>query len=184
MPKNLSGGKSFKKQGSKVRRGERQNNEITEAFVEDVENGEVPAKLVIARVAKMLGSGRVQLVLPQNGEVITASIRGTLTMSSGAARAPDNKLAILLNGFILLHMEDYGAQIVGVLTRDQIDRVKSIVVASRGFFSAGDATEEDDGFDWDVEEAVVAPVAPIAYREKKAERNVIVDDGDVNIDEI
>jgi hypothetical protein len=173
MPKNFSGGKTFKKQGSKVRRGERQNQEIASAFVDDVLGGEIPKDIVMARVTRMLGGGRISLLLP-TGETKSAAIRGSLSMSAGAARAPGNILAISVNSFILLQLTEYGAQVAAILSRTQVDQVKDKIPVSRGFFSMGDATEEDDGFDWDVEEvAEVADAAP--DRATKAERDIDID---------
>jgi len=151
MPKNFSGGKNFKKQGSKARRGERQNQEIASAFVDDVLEGDVPTEIVVARVTRMLGGGRISLLLP-DGNTKDATIRGSLTMSSGAARVPGNVLAIAVNSFILLQLTDYGAQVAAILSRTQIGQIKAKIPANSGFFAKGDATEEDDGFDWDVEE--------------------------------
>jgi len=178
MPKNFSGGKNFKKQGSKVRRGERQNQEIASAFVDDVIEGDIPTEIVIARVTRMLGSSRISLLLP-NGEAKEATIRGSLTMSAGAARVPGNILAITVNSFILLQLTDYGAQVAAILSRAQVDQVKTKIPVNSGFFSKGDATEEDDGFDWDVKEEEVAPDAK-PDRASKAAR----DEADIDIDAI
>jgi hypothetical protein len=174
MPKNFSGGKSFKKQGSKVRRGERQNQEIASAFVDDVLDGEIPKEIVMARVTRMLGGGRISLLLP-SGETKSAAIRGSLTMSAGAARAPGNILAIAVNSFILLQLTEYGAQVAAILNRTQVDQVKDKIPVSRGFFSMGDATEEDDGFDWDVEQEATEATDAAPDRATKAERDIDID---------
>ena len=172
--KNLGGGKNFKKQGSKGRRGERQNQEIASAFVEDVLSGDIPKDIVVARVTKMFGGGRLQLLLP-SGVTQVAAIRGALTVSAGAARAPGNVLAITPNTFVLLQLTDYGAQVAAIMNRGQIHQVKDKIEAGRGFFAIGEATEEDDGFDWDVEEEGADTKLPAADRAQKGEDEINID---------
>ena len=155
--KNLGGGKNFKKQGSKGRRGERQNQETSAAFVEDVMNGDIPTDVVVARVTKMFGGGRTQLLIP-DGTTKIAAIRGSLIVSAGAARAPGNELAITANSFVLLHISDYGTQIASILNRSQIQQIKDKIECTRDFFAIGDVTEDDDGFDWDIENPVAEEV--------------------------
>ena len=164
--KNLGGGKNFKKQGSKGRRGERQNQETSAAFVDDIMSGDIPTDVVVARVTKMFGGGRTQLLLP-DGTTQIAAIRGSLIVSAGAARAPGNELAITANSFVLLHVSDYGTQIASILSRAQIHQIKDKIKASRDFFAIGELTEDDDGFDWDVaEEGGEKPVAEEVVEKK------------------
>jgi len=172
--KNLGGGKNFKKQGSKMRRGERQNQEISSAFVEDVMSGEIPKDIVVARVSKIYGSGRIQLVLA-DGKTQDATIRGVLTQSAGAARAPGNPLAITMNSYVVLQLAAYGAQIAAILTRFQINQIKDKIESSRGFFAIGDSTDEDDGFDWDVAEDVSAAAPALAAGIKKGDDDIDIE---------
>lgn len=168
--KNLGGGKNFKKQGSKGRRGERQNQETSSAFVDDIMSGDIPTDIVVARVTKMFGGGRTQLLLP-DGTTKVAAIRGSLIVSAGAARAPGNELAITINSFVLLQIHDYGAQIASILSRSQIQQIKDKIEATREFFAMGDVTEDDDGFDWDIEK----PVAEEVVEKKNAGDELDID---------
>ena len=171
--KNLSGGKNFKKQGSKGRRGERQNAEISAAFVDDVLEGNVPEDIVVARVTKMFGGGRAQLQMG-DGKTQVAAIRGNLVVSAGAARAPGNALAISASSYVLLQLTDYGAQIAAILSRQQIQKIHDKIGASKGFFSNGDATEEIDGFEWDLSDEVVQETE-VSDRAPLSDENVDVD---------
>ena len=164
--KNLGGGKAFKKQGSKDRRGERQNNEICSAFVDDVLSGEIPADVVVARMTKAFGGGRYQLLTPDN-KTHTAISRGSLTVSAGAARAPGNVLAITIGSYVLLQLNEYGSQIAAVMTRQQVHAIKDKIPAAPGFFAGGEATQ-DEGFDWDLEEGEEGAVPAQPHAQTKA----------------
>jgi hypothetical protein len=184
MPKNFGGGKVFKKQGSKDRRGEKQNQEITAAFVDDILSGEIPTEVVIARVTRMLGGGRISLLLP-DGSTKDAAIRGTLSMSKGAARAPGNILTISVNSFIMLQLTDYGPQVVGLLTRGQVEQIKGKITVSSAFFAVGDVTGQDDGYDFiEDEEAGVEAPEHVSKRDKPDHRAPKGEDKDVDIEKI
>jgi hypothetical protein len=171
--KNLGGGKAFKKQGSKDRRGERQNNEICSAFVDDVLSGEIATDVVVARMTKAFGGGRYQLITPDN-KTHTAISRGSLTVSAGAARAPGNVLAITNGSYVLLQINEYGSQIAAVMTRQQVHAIKDKIPATPGFFSGSEAVQ-DEGFDWDLEEGESAPAPAAAASSAAAAAELDID---------
>lgn len=149
--KNLSGGAGFKRQGKEMR-GHRKNRETTTAFLDDVLAGEVVEGVILARVVRVLGGARMQVLTVKN-KTLTAAMRGMLRCRGGAHKKSDNPIAATIGTFVLLQEEEYGAQIVGVFNRANVKALQPhFPAAPHGFFSDGDAAEDDGGFEWDLSE--------------------------------
>lgn len=147
MPKNLSGGKSHKKHGSKEQRGVKHNREMATAFIEDILEGEdMPTELVLARVTKCYGFGRFDL-MDQNGKNINATLRGVISCKGKAARAAGNPMAITPDKFVLLQEADYGAQIIAIFSGAQIASIRDKITAVKSFFN--DMKEDEGGFEFE-----------------------------------
>lgn len=150
--KNLGGGKGHKKTSGKESRGERHNRETTAAFIDDVLSGEKVDGVFVGRVIKVFGGGRMSL-LTNNGMDLTATLKGNLRCSKGAARHADNPTAVSSGCFVLVQRDEVLTQVIGVLNRHQVKALKgsSNFVAVRSFFEEEGGA--DDGFEWDIEEA-------------------------------
>ena len=149
--KNLGGGKGHKKGSGKEKYGERHNRETTDAFVDDITSGSPTEGVTMGRVIKVFGGARMSLQTT-SGEEIIAALKGNLRCSKGAARHADNATAVSPGCFVILQRDEVLTQVVGVLNRRQVKAIEKSgkLVAVRGFFDGGDATEE--GFEWDLEE--------------------------------
>jgi hypothetical protein len=130
------------------------NRELSEAFVEDVLAKDLDASVTLARVVKVTGGTRMTL-LTVDGKETEAGLRGALACSKGAARRADNPTAVNPGSFVILTRLGYASQVIGVLSRVHVRRIKECFPsAPRGFFAEGaaDAEAADEGFDWDLEE--------------------------------
>lgn len=153
LKKNVSGGKGHRKRASKEVPAHRKNRTVTEAFVSDVMDKIPTTGVTLARVVKIMGGGRMN-ILTVAGNTIIAGLKGGLRCRKGGATRADNPIAAMVGTYVLLQEEDYGYQIVGVLNRLQVGLIAADFekTAPKNFFNEG--AEEDAGFDWDVEEDV------------------------------
>jgi hypothetical protein len=152
--KNLGGGKGHKRTSGKESRGSRHNRETTDAFIDDLVSGEDLEGVTIARVLKVFGGARMSL-LTADGKEVTAQMKGTLRCSKGAARHADNPVACSAGTFVVLQSDEVLTQVIGVLSRKQVKEIqKSGFSAVREFFEQEGGV--DDGFEWDLDEAVEA----------------------------
>lgn len=147
MKKNLGGGKTFKGQAGKEDRRTRKNREMVTKFVEDVLANDLDGEVFLARVVKNFGGARMSL-LTTTGETKTAVMRNLLRCSRGAARNAANVVAVGPGSFVILHEEGTVSQVIGVLSRSQLNAVKDNFPAPHGFFDEGAVDEGDCGFDW------------------------------------
>ncbi len=147
--KNLGGGKGHKKTSGKESRGERHNRETTVAFIDDVIAGEKLDGILVGRVVKAFGGARMS-IFTQDGEELTAQLKGNLRCSKGAARHADNATAVSSGCFVIVQKDDVLTQVIGVLNRHQVKALKKAEFkAVRGFFEEEGGA--DDGFEWDLE---------------------------------
>jgi hypothetical protein len=168
--KNLSGGKGFKRQGKEIS-GHRKNREITTAYVEDVLANEKVPEIILARVIKVLGGARMQ-VQTVTGDTVTAAMRNLLRCKGNQAKKGGNPIAAMPGTFVMLQQEEYGSQIIGVLSRVQIKAlIPKFPAAPAAFFAEGEEAA-DDGIEWDLSE------------EGEGEGAAASDDEDVDIDAI
>lgn len=148
--KNLGGGKGHKKTSGKESRGERHNRETTGAFIDDIVAGEKIDGVFVARVIKAFGGARMSL-FTQDGEELTAALKGNLRCSKGAARHADNATAVSSGCFVIVQRDEVLTQVIGVLNRHQVKALKKAEFkAVRGFFEEEGGA--DDGFEWDIGE--------------------------------
>ena len=144
--KNLRGGKGHKRQSNKESPSLRKNRELTGMFIEGLETNSSSKVLTIARVLKSYGAGRMEIIT-LGGSIISAGIKGSLTCGKGS-KNPGNTIAIFPGTFILLQIEDYGNQIVGVFNNMQKHLLEKLIPnAPRGFFSIDDTI--DEGFEFE-----------------------------------
>ncbi len=148
--KNLGGGKGHKRTSGKESRGERHNRDATGAFMDDVLSGEKVEDVLVGRVIKVFGGGRMS-VLTHEGKELTAALKGNLRCSKGAARHADNVTAVSSGCFVLIQSDEVLTQVFGVLNRKQVKDLKGCAnfTAVRDFFE--EAGSADDGFEWDLE---------------------------------
>ena len=166
--KNLQGGKAHKAQAHKERSGPKKNRELVVSYIEDLEAENIPGEIVIARVSRLLGGGRMDLVTI-TGTACQAALKGSLKCGKGG-RKSDNPIAVFPGTYVLVNEEAYGSQITAVLSWANVKSIQpygsKIVTAlrpdekspsiPRGFFDmTASAGEEDLGIDWDVDEAPV-----------------------------
>jgi hypothetical protein len=155
--KNLGGGKGHKKRSNKEHAGPRKNRELTVAFVEDIKDGETIEGLTLAKVQKMLGGARAELIT-LDGKATIAGLKGSLKCKAGGARRADNPIALFPGSYVLLQDEGYSQQIIGILSRPQAKLLeKYFPDATKGFFNMT-GLEEDADFDWDEEDVDVEEI--------------------------
>jgi translation initiation factor IF-1 len=149
--KNLGGGKGHKRTSGKESRGERHNREATGDFFDDLRSGEKVDGVMVGRVIKVFGGGRMSL-MTQDGKEIQAALKGNLRCSKGAARHADNVTAVSPGCFVLVQSDEVLTQVFGVLNRKQVKELKEMASfpAVRGFFE--EVGSADDGFEWDLED--------------------------------
>lgn len=146
--KNLGGGKGHKKTSGKESRGERHNRETTGAFIDDIIAGEKVDGVSVARVIKAFGGARMSL-FTQDGDELTAALKGNLRCSKGAARHADNATAVSSGCFVLVQRDEVLTQVIGVLNRHQVKALKKAEFkAVRGFFEEEGGA--GGGFEWDL----------------------------------
>ena len=153
--KNLSGGKGHRRAAGKANGKDLKNAKITQEYVDDVEAGVAVPEVCVARIVKLMGSGRMDL-MTSDGETVNAGLKGSLHCSRGKARRSDTSIAAFVGNYVLLQKEDYGAMIIGVLNRQQVKTLEKHVKAAKGFFTDGPAGEEEGGFEFDVSEEAEA----------------------------
>ena len=151
--KNLAGGKGHKRQAGKENGRHRRNRELAQDYVDDISDGVAVTEVQLARVTKLMGSGRME-ILTQTGATLIAGIKGSLKCR-GARRA-DNPIAAFVGSFVLLQTEDYVMQIVAILNRGQVKSISDsdhFADAPKGFFSESTGAEDEEGgFEWDEED--------------------------------
>jgi hypothetical protein len=145
--KNVGGGKGHKKAARGGNKKSGKNYDFCQDFMDDVTNGEDVAPLTIARVERLSGQGRLEL-LTVAGKVIKASLKGNLRCKKGAARSEDNPIAAMVGGFVILQEADYGSMVMGILSRSNVSILKEYYAdAPLSYF---DTTQQGgDGFEWD-----------------------------------
>lgn len=148
--KNLGGGKGHKRSSGREMRGHRANRELTDDFVEDALNNQLPPDVTLARVTKVFGGARMSLLTVTDKEVI-AGLKGSLKCSKGAARRADNPLAVTPGTFVVLQEDEFATQIVAILNRSHVRTLQpAYPMAPRGFFAESTGLEEEEGgFEWD-----------------------------------
>jgi len=155
--KNVGGGKGHKKAARGGNKKSGKNYDFCQDFMEDIVNGEDVSPLTIARVERLSGQGRLEL-LTVAGKVVKASLKGNLRCKKGAARSEDNPIAAMVGGFVILQEADYGSIVMGVLSRSNVSILKEYYAdAPLSYF---DTTQQGgDGFEWDLEGEAEAPGA-------------------------
>ena len=147
--KNLRGGKGHKRQSNKESPSLRKNRELTTMFIEGLEANSSSKMLTIARVLRNYGAGRMEIITI-GGSVIAAGIKGSLNCGK-ASKNPGNPIAVFPGTFVLLQIEDYGNQIIGVFDDKQKHLLeKSMAKAPCGFFSIDETINE--GFEFEEQE--------------------------------
>jgi hypothetical protein len=149
--KNVGGGKGHKRAARGGNKKSVKNYDFCQDFVEDIINDEDVAPLTIARVERLSGQGRMEL-LTVAGKTLKAALKGNLRCKKGAARSDDNPIAAMVGGFVILQEADYGSMVMGVLSRSNVATLKEYFPdAPRSYFET--TQQGGDGFDWDFDEA-------------------------------
>lgn len=149
--KNLGGGKGHKRAARGGGKKSGKNFDFCQDFVDDIMNGEDVSPLTVARVERLSGQGRMEL-LTVNGKTLKAALKGNLRCKKGAARSDDNPIAAMVGGFVILQEADYGSMVMGVLSRSNVATLKEYFdEAPASYFET--SQQGGDGFDWDFAEA-------------------------------
>ena len=162
--KNLGGGKGHKRAARGGNKKSVKNYDFCQDFVDDIVNGEDVTPLTIARVERLSGQGRMEL-LTVSGKVLKAALKGNLRCKKGAARSEDNPIAAMVGNFVILQEADYGSMVMGILNRTNVATLKEYYTeAPTSYFET--TQQGGDGFDWDFaeeeESSVAASGAPSA----------------------
>jgi len=152
--KNLGGGKGHKRAARGGNKKSQKNFDFCQDFMDDITGGEDVAPLTIARVERLSGQGRMEL-LTVTGKVVKAGMKGNLRCKKGAARSEDNPIAAMLGSFVILQEADYGSMVMGVLNRSNVAVLKEYFPdAPRSYFET--THQGGDGFDWDFDDGGAA----------------------------
>jgi translation initiation factor IF-1 len=142
--KNVGGGKGHKRAPRDKKSGK--NFDFCQNYVDDIISGEDVAPLILARVERLTGQGRME-VLTVTGKNINAALKGTLRCKKGGARNGDNPIAVMVGGFVILMEEEYGNFIMGVLNRGNVAAIKDYFDAPPSYFEM--TQQGGEGFEWD-----------------------------------
>jgi hypothetical protein len=142
--KNVGGGKGHKRAPRDKKSGK--NFDFCQNYVDDIISGEDVAPLILARVERLTGQGRMEL-LTVTGKTINAALKGTLRCKKGGARNSDNPIAVMVGGFVILMEEAYGNFVMGVLSRSNVAAIKDHFDAPPSYFEM--TQQGGEGFEWD-----------------------------------
>ena len=176
--KNVGGGKGHKKAARGGNKKSGKNFDFCQDFVDDVVNGEDLRPLTLARVERLSGQGRIEL-LTVTGSTVKAALKGNLRCKKGAARSEDNPIAAMVGGFVILQEADYGSMVMGILSRSNVAVLKEYFTdAPLSYFET--TQQGGDGFEWDFSEEKEPTEAPLIDEGVQKKKAVLVDDIDID----
>ena len=182
--KKNPGGKGKKRQARGGNRKSVKNYDFCQDFMVDFMAKEDVSPLTVARVERLGGCGRMELLTVQ-GKTVKASLKGNLRCKKGAARSEDNPIAAMVGCFVILQEADYGNLIMGVLSRSNVSNIKSYFPsAPKSYFDMAQ-TEDAEGFEWDLndsEEAGAVPAIEVAQQAGRGTMGLLPPTDDVNVD--
>ena len=177
--KKNPGGKGKKRAARGGNKKSIKNYEFCDNFIDDILAKEDVSPLTVARVERLGGCGRMDL-LTVSGKVAHASLKGNLRCKKGAARSEDNPIAAMVGCFVILQEADYGSLIMGILSRSNVNNIKPFFPnAPKSYFDMAQ-TEDAEGFEWDLADEE----APIAEQKGPVGLLPPMDDVDVDVDRL
>ena len=181
--KKNPGGKGKKRAARGGNKKSIKNYEFCQDFIDDILAKEDVSPLTVARVERLGGCGRMDLMTVSGNTLKGVSLKGNLRCKKGAARSEDNPIAAMIGCFVILQEADYGNEIVGILSRSNVSNIKSFFPnAPKSYFDMAQ-TEDTEGFEWDLADEDT-PTAEIAQQKGNVGLLPPTEDDDVNVDRL
>lgn len=166
MPRNMTGGSGHRAQRNSESSKEKKNRGLVESMIDDFANGESPAGVFIGRVLKRMGNGRMDIMYLDDNSALRQKI---IPLRGGLTGRGKKDVWVDVDSIVMIHetgLANATHEIVAVFSDAQIHNVKKVrpELERSKLFAKSDATTQDEGFEFDHEDAETQPQSqPQAY---------------------